>query len=241
MSSFFSIDSPLFCFLSKVADLMILNIIFIISCIPIFTIGAAWTALSYVNLKIARGEESYIVRSYIKSFKQNFRQATLMWIPTFILYLLFYIDFKIIGTMDGAVKTVMEISLLAIVILTNLMVFVMFPVLAQFENTTKNIIKNSLFMTIFDFPKVLAVFAITIGSILLTLLNNFTFTWGILFWLLMGFGVIGFCTAKFFVQIFDRYIVTDEDDGEEQGEVEIDSSVFTNLQPVNLPDEEEEQ
>ena len=43
--SFFNLDSPVMRFLTKVADLIILNILFLICCIPIVTIGAASTAL----------------------------------------------------------------------------------------------------------------------------------------------------------------------------------------------------
>ena len=76
MGRIFSLDSPLFSFLNKVADLILLNILTMICCLPIITIGASMTALHYVVLKMVRDEESYIVRSYFKSFRQNFKQAT---------------------------------------------------------------------------------------------------------------------------------------------------------------------
>ena len=77
MGRIFSLDSPLFSFLNKVADLILLNILTMICCLPIITIGASMTALHYVVLKMVRDEESYIVRSYFKSFRQNFKQATI--------------------------------------------------------------------------------------------------------------------------------------------------------------------
>ena len=95
MSSFFNMDSPLWRFLGRLADIMILNIVFLITCIPIVTIGAAWTSLSYVTLKMSRDEESYIVKSYFKAFRQNFRQATVIWILTLAAMLIFYMDFQI--------------------------------------------------------------------------------------------------------------------------------------------------
>lgn len=64
--------------MGRAADLMILNIVFIICCLPIVTIGASLTALHYVTLKMVRNEESYIVKSFFKSFKQNFKQATII-------------------------------------------------------------------------------------------------------------------------------------------------------------------
>ena len=72
MGRFFSIDSPLFSFLTKVADLILLNFLALIFCLPVITVGASLTALNYVALKIVRDEECYITRSFLKSFKENF-------------------------------------------------------------------------------------------------------------------------------------------------------------------------
>ena len=63
MSNFFNMDNSLWRFLGRLADVMILNIVFLITCLPVVTIGAAWTSLSYVTLKMSRDEESYIAIS----------------------------------------------------------------------------------------------------------------------------------------------------------------------------------
>ena len=73
----FDLDSPLMNVLNKMADLMWLNILTLICCIPIITAGAAFTSMHYVALKIVRNEESYITRSFFKSFKTNFVQVVL--------------------------------------------------------------------------------------------------------------------------------------------------------------------
>ena len=66
----FDLDSPLMNVLNKMADLMWLNILTLICCIPIITAGAAFTSMHYVALKIVRNEESYITRSFC-SFSVN--------------------------------------------------------------------------------------------------------------------------------------------------------------------------
>ena len=81
----FDLDSPLMNVLNKMADLMWLNILTLICCIPIITAGAAFTSMHYVALKIVRNEESYITRSFFKSFKTNFRQATLIWLMILLI------------------------------------------------------------------------------------------------------------------------------------------------------------
>ena len=66
----FDLDSPLMRVLTKMADLMLLNLLALICCIPIITVGASLTALHYVALKIVRNEEGYIIRTFFKSFKK---------------------------------------------------------------------------------------------------------------------------------------------------------------------------
>ena len=88
MDRIFNMDNKFFVFMGRVADLMILNILCIICCIPIITIGASVTAMYYVTLKMARNEESYIVRSFFKSFKENFKQATVIWLVALVAGLL---------------------------------------------------------------------------------------------------------------------------------------------------------
>ncbi len=76
MDRIFNMDNKFFTFMGKAADLILLNIIFLICCLPVVTIGASVTAMYYVTLKMVRNEESYISRSFFQSFRQNFRQAT---------------------------------------------------------------------------------------------------------------------------------------------------------------------
>ena len=93
---FFDIDGPLMQGLTKIADLMILNFLTILCCIPVVTAGAAFTALHYMVLKLARNEEGYIAKGFFKSFKENFRQATIIWILVLISVAFIIFDYLII-------------------------------------------------------------------------------------------------------------------------------------------------
>ena len=96
MGRFFDLDSPLMSALNKLADLISLNILVIICSLPVFTIGASMTALHYVVLKMVRNEEGYIIKSFFKSFKQNFRQATIIWLILLVLIGVLIGDFLIL-------------------------------------------------------------------------------------------------------------------------------------------------
>ena len=93
--SIFNMDGPVFRFLNKMADLCILNLIFLLCCLPIITIGASVTALYSVTLKMSRDQEGYIARSFFKAFKANFKQATSIWIPSLLLLFIMLADIRI--------------------------------------------------------------------------------------------------------------------------------------------------
>ena len=84
--SIFEEGSPFIRFLNRMADLLIINLLTLLMCVPVITAGASLTAMHYVLLKMARDEEGYIVRSYFKSFKENFLQATGMWLIFLVLF-----------------------------------------------------------------------------------------------------------------------------------------------------------
>ena len=88
--------------MGRVADLLLLNFLCILCCIPIVTAGASITALYYVTLKMARDEESYIVRSFFRSFKQNFKQATIINIIMLLTAAVLFIDLRIARAGSGA-------------------------------------------------------------------------------------------------------------------------------------------
>lgn len=100
MSRFFNPDNPVMEFIAKVFDLVILNLIFIFSCVPIITIGASTSALSYVTFKMVRGEDPYIWRNFWKSFRQNFKQGTLVWIFSILIFIFLGMDFYIINSQN---------------------------------------------------------------------------------------------------------------------------------------------
>ena len=80
MNRLFNLDSPIMVFLGKVGDLIWLNVLTMICCIPIVTVGASITALHYVSIKMVRNEEGYLTKNFFKSFRQNFFQATVLWV-----------------------------------------------------------------------------------------------------------------------------------------------------------------
>lgn len=160
MNKLFDIDSPVIAFLSRIADLIWLNLLTLICCIPVVTAGAAFTALHYVTVKMVRNEEGYLTRSYFKSFKENFLQATALWILLVLILAVAAADFYFISLMDSGVAFVLRIGLGAVFFFFLCSAVYWFPLLSRFENSLKNTIKNSCLVGVLCFPKTIAILLI---------------------------------------------------------------------------------
>lgn len=207
MSKLFRMDSPLMRFLTKIADLMVLNILFCVTSIPLITIGASWTALYSVTLKMVRDEEGSVSRSYFRSFRQNFRQATLLWLGVLVVLTLLVLDIRVLngmagGTAPGLLRVGVEIlALLGIMVLQYL-----FPSLARFEASLADTLKNACMMALAHLPKTALMTAAVVGAVWITLINNTTIAIGLMVWPLIGFSLMAFGNSGILRKIFDNYV-----------------------------------
>lgn len=205
--------------MSKVADLCILNIICVVCCIPVITAGASITAMYYVTLKMVRNEDAYIVRSFFKSFKQNFKQATIINLIMLLIGVVLYIDLNVSKAMQGGAGQIFQVIFMAFVLIYFILFLYVYPVLARFYNTIKNTIKNALFMAVRHLPYTVVMVLIAACPLLLLLVKSYQIqsTLFVLF-LLMGFALIAYCNSFFLVKIFDNYMPKEEAGQESAGE-----------------------
>lgn len=235
MRNLFNMDNPLFQALGKLADLMILNLVFMICCIPIVTIGASLTALNYVTLKMAEGEDGYIVKGFFKSFKENFKQATIIWLLLLVLGIVLGLDLYILSRGTGTVVTVMRVLILVIGFLFLMVYTYVFPILARFVNTTKATFKNALIMSIADFPRTIIMILIPAAAVIVTFINGYTLSYGILVWILGGFALVAYANCFFMKKVVAKYMPKDEE------EKDPDAWDVDETMPIEKPKDEEEE
>ena len=85
-------DSPVIAFLNKATDLILLNLIWILCCLPVFTAGAATVAAYYVSITSIRCGDGYVVKRFFTSFKRNFAQITPVWLGIFLAGFILTVD-----------------------------------------------------------------------------------------------------------------------------------------------------
>ncbi len=163
MSKLFSLDSPVIQFLSKVFDVMLLGLMWFLGCLPIVTIGASTTAMNTVLIKLVNDDAYSVTRLFLTSFKENFKQATLIWLMFFGALILLAGDLLVVWIMGAHwIWTVIFAMLVVLTVLAVIMLIYVFPLQAYYSNTIKNTIKNSLMFALGYLPKTIAMLLVDI-------------------------------------------------------------------------------
>jgi len=204
--------------MGKVADLCLLNLVCLACCIPIVTAGASITALYYVTLKMVRNEESYIFRSFFKSFKQNFRQATIIHLIMVAAAVLLYLDTNIVKVMGEPMSQIMSVIFAVFTLVYAMILLYLYPILAKFYNSVKNTFTNAILMAIRHLPYTIIMLIICALPLLIFFVPSLQMQMTlILLLLLFGMAVIAYLNSFFLVKIFDKYIPENSEEDADGG------------------------
>lgn len=194
-------ESPLMEKLTKVSDYIIINALTILFCIPVITAGAGMTALHYCALKLYRDEETFITKMYFKSFKENFKQATAIWLILLGVLVVLGLDYLLMYMNPTALSGYISIVLLVIAVLDVFTMVTVFPVLSKFCNTVPRTIKTALLLSVRNFHKSAVLAVLTVLPPVLAVRFYSAFPLFMVVW----FSLPAFLTAKFYSHVFKRY------------------------------------
>jgi len=206
MKDFFNFDGPFFTIITRAGDLILLNILWLICCIPIVTIGAATTALYFETMKLAENNEGYVAKNFFRSFKENLLQSTIIWVIMlaigfvlgYFFYTVFLYDLGLGGTEQLVVVTVL--FMLAVVYA---MIFVyIFALQSKFVNKVKHTFKNAIVLGIRHLPYT----AILIASYVLAIFLYIKFSFLFPVFIFVGVAAIAYGQSFIYNKIFNIYI-----------------------------------
>lgn len=211
MSGFFNLDNGFFTTLGKLADIIMISIVWFLLCIPIITIGPATIALYYATVKAIRRERGYLFREFFKSFKQNFKRGAITGVIMTLITLFLGFDLLWAWMNMSAIK---YSSILLGVFIALSVMFVcfsiyVFPILSRFDMTIKQLFKASIFMSVRHLPSTVVMFVIIASSAI-----------GVLFIPILIFVVPAAATliiSLLMERIFKKYMPESQGSGEETG------------------------
>lgn len=158
-------DSPLIQFINKVTDFFILNLLCLICCIPIITIGPALAAKYDVALRIVRKEEPTILKPFFKAFKENLKQSLIIWMILLVACFLLGMDWYYI--FNVGLLNVPAAYFAATVFVTTIVLFIImtiFPIIARFKVTVIEAFKTSALFSMLYFYSLIPIIVLILGT-----------------------------------------------------------------------------
>lgn len=206
MHSIFSPDSKIMLALTGLADLMILNLLFVATCIPVFTVGAASSALYTVCFRMIRQEEGHIISGYLRSFKENFRQGTGIWLILLLLAAVGALNLGWLNSIGSLMQTVMRLlTVMVLAILAFIHAYV-FPLQSQFRNTVKVTLSNAFLLGIGHLPRTMLITVLNLFPLGLLAVNLYTFLDSALVWFVIYFSGTAFLNSLLLKKVFAPYM-----------------------------------
>lgn len=175
----FNMDSGFARFMNRAIDVLELNILWIIFSLPIFTIGASTCAAYYVTLKMVDEEEGYVGKMFVKAFKDNFKQGTILWLITAPCIYSCYLIWQLVAKADDVNFVVIAGAIIFTVVLIIFTLYA-YPLLARYENSIRKTIMNSFAISSLYFPRTLFMIVVVGIECLIFLWNRWTMLAGIL-------------------------------------------------------------
>lgn len=195
-------DNPVISGMSRIFDMMCLNVLWLVCSLPIFTIGASTTAMYTVMLKVVKNEEGYIVKGFFKAFKENFKKSTIIWLILLVIGGFLGADLYLTSSAKGSVGMASRAIFAALELLVLAVGIYAFGLTARYENSIKGTIRNALTLTLARFPSSILMVAIMIALIGISIWNLQLITFALPFWALFGVSIIFWINSKLLRRIF---------------------------------------
>lgn len=183
-------DSPIMLFLSDLGDHMLLNILFFMCSLPVITMGCSLTATFKVARLLADKSCDHVIPQFFRAFRDNFKQSTLLWCPSLIIYAMLVLYYGLAGS-DAApyMKIWLAASFFICFLLTAVLCYV-FPLISRYDNSLSQHIKNAFILAVSNLPRTLVLMVISVFPVLM-----FIFLPGVFFsilplWVILLFSML---------------------------------------------------
>ena len=201
----FDTDNFLMRFCEKVLDIVTVNLLFVVSCLPIVTIGVAKISLYQTIFEVKRSRRIPVFKIYIRAFKQNLKLGFQLGLLELGIFLISVVDLSLFWGQTGLGFQLIKAICLGILIFLTLVMLASYPIAARYDLTWKEVLQKGLLLVSFNFVWFFLMLAIILLIIMLLYLSGFTLVLGGSAFLLFGFGLLAFCQAGLMEKLFAKY------------------------------------
>ena len=208
MKELFNLNSPWVQRFAMLTNLVCLNILWLVCCIPVFTAGAATAALYHTVFLYHNKEDDAVLRPFFRAFRTNFKQSTLLFLPLFAALLLVVFDLVYLASY-GKGTAVLFLLILVILLLMGMLIH-LFPLIARFDMNAKALLRTAFSLTALHLPGTLTVIALLVLPVVLLL---FFPDWFLRFgaaWAGVWFSAIAYFFGKFLLKIWNKHVPAED-------------------------------
>ena len=166
-----------------------LNILWLVTSLPIVTIGASTTAMYYTALKLHKDKDVTVWKAFFHSFKQNFMQATAIW-----------------AVFAAVEALLLSCGFIGIGLITGVLLLYIFPVIAAFSNTLGKLAGHAFYFAFHKPGYLIATAALTCLPMYFTMVDAKLFPVYLLIWLMCGFSLTAYGNAWFYLRLFQSHL-----------------------------------
>lgn len=211
MQALFSPDSRFMRIMSRVADLVLLNLCYLLTCVPLFTIGAASAALYTVCFRFGTEEEKGVIRSYFRAFRENFKRGTGVWLIVLLCGGAALVNAWVFYAMPGGLRFLSV--LFAILLVLALLIFgYAFPLLSQFADGVWPTLRNALILSLGYLPRSLLITAVNVFPFVLMLADFYLFLQAAFLWTVLYFSLAAYVDTFLLKGVFAPYLTDDNEE-----------------------------
>ena len=189
---------------SRFADLVILNVLILLTSLPLFTVGASVSAAYTLTFRMLRSKEEPVVKSYFRAFRENFRQGTALWLILLVAAVPALIYFDRFFTMEGSFHYLF-VPFLTVFVLAVCAGSFAFPLTSQFQNSLAGTLRNALLLTLANLPQALAAAVINLLPLGLYLFQYELFLKVSFLWFALYFSAAAYMNAAILWKVFKPF------------------------------------
>lgn len=193
----FDMENPVMRALGAICDLLVLNLLTVLCALPVVTAGAALTALDDMMLRMVRREDGHVVKGYFHAFRANLKKGVILGLVFLLAAAVLYMDYLIVSALSPALR----VAVAAAALVVSAIALYAFALLARYENTLVQTLKNAAILSIVYFPRTLGLLVFTL-ALWLACLTFFQIALPVL--MMFGLSLPAYIAALLFDGIFQK-------------------------------------
>ncbi len=206
MKNLFNLESPLMQMLTRIGDMILLNVLFLLCSIPVITLGASLAAMHKMLQEIVYETDSSTVKGFFRAFRDNFKQATVVWLFVLLVIAGLFCDYLLIITFFSGSEAVkwMLILLAVLAVIVSCIAAYLIPMLVRYDNKLRNHVNNAVILAVIKLPRTLGLLALNFLPLIILTLSLNVFIQTLIFWIFIGFAFTTYMETLLLKPVFDE-------------------------------------